>query len=450
MAPYRNLTMRTLLPLVFAPLLACRTEAREQPARKVASAAVATVAASAARAPEVKLARASARQPVAWDEEVAAYDQNIAGARDRANRQQSSFLAADAVANLFLSRARLTGDYADYQHAEAWLEKSFAADPTGKFGPFMTRASLNYTLHRLDRVDADFVHAQLGHHDNVAVSGFRRFEANLALQRGDYDDVEPRLHESIDLHPSISNLASLAYYLVGTGRYDEADATYQKAIERYHGTAREPLAWLHLQLGLADLGRGRYDEALAHYRDAERELSGYWLVEEHIAEILTLTGRTDEAMAMYLDIIERTGNPEFMDAVAGILVDAGKPQEARAYIDRASERFAQLTAMYPEAAYGHALEHYLEFGEDPAYTVKLAERNHALRPNTDAKVLLAQAYLKAGRVDEAARTIAAGLATPWSTADLHVTAAEIYRRQGKTRAAAAADVKARAINPRVE
>lgn len=446
--------MRTpLLVLAFAPLLACRTEATEAESKTVASAAVATASTPAVvkappAAPASKPAKRE-RRAVAWADEVADYDQRIASARDRSEKQPSSFLAADTVANLFLSRARLTGDYTDYQHAEEWVGKAFAADPKGKFGPFMTRASVNYTLHRLDRVDDDFARAQLGRHDNISTSGFRQFQANLALQRGQYDEVEPLLRESIELHESVSNLASLAYYLVGTGRYDDADATYAKAIGMYHGATREPRAWLHLQLGLADLGRGRHDEALAHYRDAEGELSGYWLVDEHIAEILTLTGKTDEAKAMYLDIIERTGNPEFMDAMAGILLEEGKSDEAKAYIDRAGQRFAQLTAMYPEAAYGHALEHYLEFGSDPKFTLDLAERNHALRPNCDAKVLLAQAYVKADRLADAETTIVAALATPWTTADLHATAAEIYRKRGKIDEAAAEDAKARAINPKL-
>ena len=51
--------------------------------------------------------------------------------------------------------------------------------------------------------------------------------------------------------------------------------------------------------------------------------------------------------------------------------------------------------------WGHALDHYLTFGADPAETVALAERNAALRPNAEALTKLAAALRQAGRFDEA-------------------------------------------------
>ncbi len=385
-----------------------------------------------------------------WAEALAALDRRIDGAKLATTAQPRSFIAADVVASHYLARARLSGDYADYRHAEDWIARAFAIDPDGSFGPFATRAQLAYTLHRLDRVDADFARAQQGRHDDVAISGHRKFAANLALQRGQYDDATRLIDASLALHEGVSNLSSKAYLVLGLGDPVQADALYRRALDEYHGVSREPAAWLHLQLGLADLGRGRYDEALAHYRDAEAELPGYWLVDEHIAEILTLVGQTDAAKAMYLDIIERTHNPEFMDAVAGILAAQGKPGEAKEYVAKAWTRYGALMAAYPEAAYGHALEHVLEFGEDTAFAVDLAEKNHALRPNADAKVLLAQAYLKAERLADARRTIEAALATPWRTADLHAVASTTYAASGDPAKSAEQRALAAAINPRLE
>lgn len=47
-------------------------------------------------------------------------------------------------------------------------------------------------------------------------------------------------------------------------------------------------------------------------------------------------------------------------------------------------------ARFPEASWGHALGHFLEFG-DPARAVDLAERNWRLHPNEEARSALAAA-----------------------------------------------------------
>jgi tetratricopeptide (TPR) repeat protein len=390
------------------------------------------------------------RKTRAFTDELASMDQRIESAKGIAEKQARSTSARDRVAGLYLQRARLSGDYGDYALAEEWIAKAFAVDETGRVGPFMSRAHLNYTLHRLDRCDADFEAGQRGAHDNATESSHELFAGNLALQRGRYADALAHYEKSRQLDETLGNLSALANYRWGVGEYDEAESLLREAKSMYHGPTAEPLAWYDLQLGLMDLSRGRWEDALAHYRDAEAVLSGWWLVDEHIAEVTLLLGKKDEAKALYADIIERTSNPEFMDAMAGLLLEEGKADEAKVFVEKADARYRELMAKFPEAAYGHALDHYLEFGEDKAFVVDLAEKNHALRPNVDAKVLLAQAYLKAERTADAKRVIDEALATPWNTADLHATAAKVFRANGDPAKADEALAKAKAIDPHAE
>lgn len=402
-------------------------------------------------AASVATRKSTKRQTKAFADELADADRRIAGAKKLAGDQPTSFTRAEWVAGRYLDRARLSGDYRDYQQAEEWIRTSFGMNTGGSgVGPFQMRAALNFTLHRLERVDEDFAMAQKVPMDKSARASARQFAGNLALQRGQYTEAEKLLTESLSLDEGVSNLASKAYLLVGYGDYAGADALYLRAIDAYHGSQAEPLAWLHLQRGLADLGRGEYDAALAHYREAEQVMSGYWLIDEHIAEILTLTGKVEEAKVLYLDIIARTNNPEFMDAMAGIMNDEGKTAESKEYVTKARARYDELLTMYPEAAYGHALEHFLEFGEDPKFTLDLAEKNHKLRPNADAKTLLAQAYLLAGRPADARTIIESTLATPWRTADMHATAVAVFVAAGDAKLAEEHRVLARAINPKIE
>jgi tetratricopeptide (TPR) repeat protein len=383
--------------------------------------------------------------------QLAAIDRRIAGHTKVAEGNPRSPLAWGRVAELYLTRARLSGSYDDYAKAEELVTKGFGAGTKVDFGPFMVRARLNYTLHRLDRIDEDFARAtRMPTADGKEVYGRDMFAANLAFQRGQYAEAEALLVSLVERMPALSALSGLALYRWKAGQFDEAEELYRRALAAYDGEEAEPEAWLHLQLGLMDLDRGRYDDALAHYREGEALITGYWLLEEHIAEILTLQGKTDEAKAMYLAIIERTGNPEFMDAMAEILKAAGQTAEADAWLAKANARFEEQLQRFPEAAYGHALEHFLAHGDDPHKALDMARRNHALRPNADAKRLLAEALLAAGNKDEAKVTIEEALATPMRSADLHATAAAVYTATGDAAKAAEHRSAALAINPAFE
>ncbi len=393
-----------------------------------------------------KQERAREKKTYAW--QLQRVQQAIDGALKIAEKNPRSWLGLDRAAAAYMSRARLTGDYADYAKAEELVDKAFTVGKTG-FGPFMTRARLDFTLHRLDRVDADFERHQkeLGKKDSGKAADLA-FAASLAFQRGQYEDALRLYEESLALHESVPAQTGLAIYRWKTGDFDTAEALFEKAIAAHRGDETEGVAWAHLMLGLMDLDRGRYDEALEHYRTAESFLVGYWLIEEHIAEILTLQGKTDEAVAMYEDIVARTNNPEFMDALAEIWTERGDEAKAKAYVAKARARYEEQLAQFPEAAYGHALEHFLQFGDDPKRTLEMAEKNHALRPNAEAKALLAQAYLAAGDEKKARTTIEAALATPYTTADFHLTAAELFRGVGDEKRSAEQLAKAQAINPK--
>lgn len=386
-----------------------------------------------------------------FDAQVAELDRRIAGHTKVAEGNASSASAWGRVAELYLARARLSGSYDDYAKAEEFVAKGFEAGRLQNFGPFMTRVRLNYTLHRLDRIDEDFKRiTALPPQDKAEHFSRELFRATLAFQRGQYAESEKILVGLVEGSPQLGSLSNLALYRWKSGKFDEAESLYERAIAEYDEDTPEPKAWLHLQLGLMDLDRGRYDDALVHYREAEGTLPGFWLVEEHIAEILTLKGKTAEAKEMYRAIIDRTGNPEFMDAMAEIALAEGDAAAADEWLTKANVKFEEQLARFPEAAYGHALEHYLAHGKDPSKALDMAEKNHALRPNADAKRFLAEAYLGASRADDAKKMIEEALATPMRSADLHATAAAVFAAAGMSTEAGEQRELALTMNPRIE
>jgi tetratricopeptide (TPR) repeat protein len=105
--------------------------------------------------------------------------------------------------------------------------------------------------------------------------------------------------------------------------------------------------------------------------------------------------RKEVAMRLYRDLIRRTQNPEFMDALARLLRAEEKARQAERLQLTARSIYEQRLERFPEATWGHALRHYLEFGPYDV-AVDLAEKNWNLRPNREARELLERAYEKTG------------------------------------------------------
>lgn len=388
------------------------------------------------------------RDATAFASELAAIDEEIAKAEERASKQPSSWLAREKVANLWLRRARLSGDYDDYAKAEEALDRAFERAAEGS-GPLLTRAALNFTLHRLDAVDPDLDKvAQRLLLDNTTRAVIESMRGDLAFQRGQYAAAREHFDAALQLDQTPGILSKLALWHWRMGDFDQAEALYLQAEGMLIGASLEPRAWTDLQRGIMDLERGRYRDAFEHYRTGAEDLGGWWLIEEHIAEIAVLLGMPNFALGLYDEIIARTGKPEFIDAKASLLLARGDAQGAAALIEQAAARYEAELQRFPEATFGHALGHYLEFGP-PARALELAEANHTLRPNVESKFHLAEARLDNGDVAGAKAIIDEALATDYVSADLYWVASQVYEAHGDAEQAADLREQAVALNPHI-
>ena len=357
-------------------------------------------------------------------DELATLDAQVASL-DALAASQPGWTHLQAAAGLHLQRARLSGDWDDYDAAQAQIDVA-SARAKAPAGPHAVRIALNYSLHRFGSIAADIARLEGrmprsdAHRSQEAV-----LRGSLAMSQGDYAAAERELEQAFAIRATPNGLSTLAVLRWQLGDYDTAEGLFIEAGRRYHGVSQEPRAWFHLHLGLMDLDRGLHEDALAHYRDAERELAGSWLVDEHIAEVLTNLGQIDAARALYLDVIERTdGAPEFLDALAGLEADAGNTDRATSLRARALVRWEELLARYPEAAAGHALGHFLETGQHER-ALAIATSNAAVRPDGEAGTLLAEALLGAGQIEAAQARIDAVIASPYDHPDVHALAARI-------------------------
>jgi tetratricopeptide (TPR) repeat protein len=268
----------------------------------------------------------------------------------------------ERAANAHMSRGRLRDDWNDYAAGDSLMTRAFEIAPEGA-GPFLGRARLNFTMHRFDRVEGDLAKAEsmilLSPRTQSEIDALR---ADAALERGEFDVALAHYRSAVKEERNFDNLARLAGGLAKTGSLEAADRAYIDAGRALPRSATRERAWVSLQRGLVALQAHDLERALAHYRDAKKQYPGWWLADEHIAEALALEGHDDQALAIYQDVLARTGDPEFMDALARIYRHRGDEATASKWIRLARQGHAKRLARFPEAAMGHARLHIQEFG----------------------------------------------------------------------------------------
>ncbi len=357
-------------------------------------------------------------------------------------RQSGNTLIPFEVVALYQERARLTGSYDDYGKA-AELLAGLSLSPKSSPARCLATARLHYTLHRLKEASAAL--------DTCPPA---TEAAEIAATRGDIAMYSGRYREAENIYRGLVNQLGLTPQYVRLallkdrmGSPAEAAALLEAAEKRYHGGSPTMLAWLKLQRGLVALHRGRFDEALAMYRLASDALDGWWLLDEHIAEVLLLSGKLKEAKAIYESVIERTGAPEFMDALAAIEMQEGNREKASTLALKARGLYEQRLAAFPEAAAGHALDHFLRDPADARQALSLAQKNFDTRPYGESAIALAKAWLLLAKPDRVVPLIETQLANGWDTPEAYWIFGEALRQLGQQQRADQASANALNRNP---
>lgn len=315
-----------------------------------------------------------------------------------------------AYANALLDLQRLTGDLNLIEAAQRLADEAAEVQPETPRVKTL-QATLLAKRHRFGDALAIYETLPKSRSNRIAI-------ANTRFEMGEYEPALAELRAiAAEERPDPHLLASIAIREGKLGRFDVADATMAEAAKHYHNKVeRWPVAWQHLMLGLMDLDRGRYEEAQAHYLDARKEVLGWWLVDEHLAEIDLLLGMPNKAIRAYEKVVAETGNPELIGALAEAYEAAGRAEEAEQTRARAQKAFDEQVARHGSLVSGHAIEFYIEYG-DPKRALELATANAEMRPNGESKLLLADALEKNGDAAGAEKLRAEVKKSGWFVAD---------------------------------
>ena len=385
-------------------------------------------------------------QPTSYGEQLAALNHNMGYAEQYAAKLGKDWGADDAVANMYLSRARLSGSFDDYAKAGQLYDKAFAEARPGD-GPHLDHAIYNFAIHRLGAMEPDLravEHEAIP--DGGALATAEGLRGDLAFYSGHYPQALALYEQSHDKLTIMSTSFRLAYYWGRMGDPAKARRYLDEAESDVIGPQQQQRSFLEMYRGILSLDRGQWDDAEAHFRRADAIFPGHWLVQEHLAMALALKGHPDQAMKIYQDIAARTNLPEASDAVAGLYRATGDFANAQAWAARADALWRKRLALLPEAAYGHLLDHMLAFGA-PAETLSIALKNYQVRPYADAATQLAWAYMANHRPADALKTLDPVLKSGWVSAEPHIVASEAHALLGQGPEADAERKAALAVNP---
>ena len=378
---------------------------------------------------------------------LAESDKSIADLKARLATPAGDMIDQEWLSIAYVNRSRLTGDFADLVKARQAAQAGIAMSPPGT-GPWLAKASAEYAAHRiadtqaaLDVVDRYVVP------DVMTRGEARAMRADIAFSRGDYRGMERLLAETetIDNWPGLWFRKALLAR--ARGDFDAARAAFVQADKINSDPTPRFRADMQMRLGELEFAQGRWDSARNHYQQSIRALPGYWRAEMKLAQMDAIAGKTAQALAVFERIADRWNEPDAMYVAAGLNRDLGQEDKAKVWIARADRVWQERLKQLPEAAWGHALEHELAFG-DPKRALDLALKNARNRPYGIPMLLLAEAWNANGQPDKALAVCMAVEKSGWASADQWTIRSVALDKLGRTEQAAAARAKAVAINPR--
>lgn len=291
-----------------------------------------------------------------FDHELARVNKSIRSLEALVAKTPNSWPNLERLALAHLDRARLTGEFEDYRRADNTIALAFTKSEVAS-GPLLSRAQIHLALHRTEAALSDL--QQMKSHlliDKDSATLVAELTGEALLQSGDTENALVHLMALNSRNPSFENAARVAHAYAKAGDYNLAAQWLTRAEQRTVGHSEYIQAWLALQHGILALEQRQLDDAYDAFSLADRLFPGYWLIEEHLAEVDALSGRTTLAERRYRDINDRVDNPQMMLALADVLETNGAEEnqsEIAQLRDRANARLSQISESHPRFAAAH-------------------------------------------------------------------------------------------------
>jgi tetratricopeptide (TPR) repeat protein len=310
---------------------------------------------------------------------------------------------------------------------------------------YLLKANTAFKLHKLADVAAA-LRADPSVYDS---DEGRLIRADLDFQHGRYRAAESGYLEVLQRERSWAALARLAHLRGRMGDPSGADGLYEEAQDQLTAKETRAYAWLEVQRGFLHFTRGRHGKARTHYRRADAAYPGYWLVEEHIAELLGAEGRYDEAAGVLERVVSTVHRPDLDQALGELYELAGQSGSALSWKQRALRAYLDSAQLGEVHYFHHLVDYYTDVAEDGAEAVRWAYDDLHLRENFATQAALAWALYRNGQFSDARHWIDRALSSGVVDALIDFRGGEIYRAAGNEIRSRELRERALSLNPAV-
>ena len=297
----------------------------------------------------------------------------------------------------YLQRARETADASFYARADSALRRAHALD-AGDPVALSGLASLAASRHDF-RASLGLARRAVALAPDTA-RGYGLL-GDALLELGRYDDAFRAFDRQVELKPTLSGYARIAYARELLGHPREAIAAMQLVLDAAGGL-REPTAWTLVELGKLHFGLGELGEARRSFGLALASFPGYPGALEGLAKVEAAREHLARAIALQRRAVTAVPLPHLVGGLGDLLALAGRPKQAGrqfalvAAIDRLQTANGVRTDL--ETALFRT-DHGIRLRE----TLVLARKARALRPSILGDDALAWALARNDRCGEALR-----------------------------------------------
>jgi tetratricopeptide (TPR) repeat protein len=336
-------------------------------------------------------------------------------------------------------KASISGDLAALTALDRVIDDAVALSPNpGDL--YLLKAHAAFKLHRLADVE-DALRTVPRVYDS---DEGRLIRADLDFQHGRYQAAESGYVDVLQRERSWGALARLAHLRGKMGTDAGADSLFEEAQDELTAKEMRAYAWLEVQRGFLDFVHGRHGAARLHYKRADAAYPGYWLVAEHIAEVLGAEGRYEEAAGILEQVVASMARPDLDQAIGELYDLAGQDGSTVYWKERALSGYLQSAQQGEVHYYHHLADYYSDVVEDGAAAVKWAHKDLRLRENFATQAALAWALYRDDQFSDAVHWIDRALTSGIVDARLYFWAGDIYSAAGK--GAEGQELRLRAIN----
>ena len=277
---------------------------------------------------------------------------------------------------------------------------------------YLLAAQIASLVHQFDQATQYLVQAK-----NLGASTHSLLRQQLSIDHAighNWQDVfDSRLRLSVQ-SPNLQNLVALGALYAEMGLYQEAEQSYLRAIAEDREHSPFSLAWACFQLGVlfgetlepADPASAQY-----WYEQALSYMPPYTHARVHLAELHLDAGQLDTALNLLLPI-QDSEDPEVSWRLAQLYEKKGEAHAASQNLARTVQSFERVLDRHELAFADHAVDFYLEDGDDPDKALQLATLNLDYRATLRAFELSYEAALACGQ-QALAQSLADRAAAQW-------------------------------------